>query len=361
MKLPVKLISITQIAFIFCILCCHGIKGVDSGLCVQKELEPTSKELITALDTKLASFTTILSNVDSNLKLLNEKSQVWDLFRHHVNSWNDQIKALDHKIDLIKRTQEESKIVETKLTSLEFTLNHILSKVVYLSDNRYDCGCCKGLSGPSSPVTSVTPPSTDQHNKIINLEKEIKREITTRLSNILRHVLNIENGNCRLNRNVSVTVGPKNKVQVDSLDSGISLRGLYEKFDNFTNHFSQKDFKQFTAIGKKNSKTLEEIIGSIRKLDQRAASILDMQKEQKLSSSNYRQSLSGEIMTFASSSNILLKKIEKIALNMQSKLAEDEENEMNDSTMSSTTVAGYDDIEGLESMEIGESVILLLL
>lgn len=301
--------------------------GVDSGLCAHKELDTDSKEIITSLDNKLTSFESILSQVDNNLKLLNEKSLVWDLFRHHVDSWNDRIKALDDKIDLIKRTQEESKIVETKLTSLEFTLNHILSKVVYLSDNRYDSKCC-----------SVTPP-VDSHQKIITLEKEIKREITTRLSNILRHVLNIENGNCRLNRmNVSsVVVGPKNTVQV--VQPVDTLRVLYEKVENFTNQFN---VKQFTAIGKKNSKLLDELIASIRKVDARAK---DMQNEQKLSS-NYCQSVAGKIMTFTSSSGALLEKIENIVSNMQSKLAagEDEE-DVNDSMSSTTTTYGEDSIE----------------
>lgn len=342
--IPSKRLSIIQqIAFIFC---CISITGVDSGLCVQKELDAGSKEIIASLDNKLASFTSILSNVDANLKSLNEKSLVWDLFRHHVNSWNDQIKALDEKIDLIKRTQEESKIVETKLTSLEFTLNHILSKVVYLSDNnRYDCG---GGGGCGCRGQQQHPHDASQTTKIVTLEKEIKREINTRLSNILRHVLNIENGNCRLNRlngGAVVTVGPKNKVKVDAPATS-TLLALYEKVENFTNNFPHKDLKQFTAIGKKNSKTLDEIVGGIRKLDDRANRILEMQNEQKLSSLNYRQSLSGEIMTFTSTSGILLNKIEKIVSNMQSKLAEEDENELNDS-MSSTTVK-YDDIEGLD-------------
>lgn len=307
--------------------------GVDSGLCAHKELDSDSKEIITSLDNKLTSFESILSQVDNNLKLLNEKSLVWDLFRHHVDSWNDRIKALDDKIDLIKRTQEESKIVETKLTSLEFTLNHILSKVVYLSDNRYDSKCCSSLSSPSSQ------PPNDSHQKIITLEKEIKREITTRLSNILRHVLNIENGNCRLNRmNVSsVVVGPKNTVQV--VQPVDTLRVLYEKVENFTNQFN---VKQFTALGKKNSKMLDELVGSIRKVDARAK---DMQNEQKLSS-NYCQSMSGKIMTFTSSSGVLLKNIEKIVSNMQSKLAAGEDEEDENDSMSSTTISyGEDSIE----------------
>lgn len=297
-------------------------RGVDSGLCPHKELDSDTKEIITTLDNKLASFESVLTQVDNNLKLLNEKSLVWDLFRHHVDSWNDRIKVLDDKIDLIKRTQEESKIIETKLTSLEFTLNHILSKVVYLSDNRYDSKCCS-----SSPLT----PSIDSNQKIISLEKEIKREITTRLSNILRHVLNIENGNCRLNRmNVSsVVVGPRNTVQV--VQSVDTLRVLHEKVENFT--------KQFTAIGKKNIKVLDELSGRAK----------DIQDEQKLSS-NYCQSMSQKLMAFTSSSSFVLEKIEKIVLNMENKLAGREDVEDENDSMSSTTIAyGEDSIEQQDS------------
>jgi len=43
------------------------------------------------------------SSVDSNVKNLQERAYVWDTFQLHVSAWNEQIKSLDKKLDILNR------------------------------------------------------------------------------------------------------------------------------------------------------------------------------------------------------------------------------------------------------------------
>lgn len=46
---------------------------------------------------------TTMTSLDSNIKSLQEKAQVWDVFQHHIGAWNDHIKSVDQKMELLKK------------------------------------------------------------------------------------------------------------------------------------------------------------------------------------------------------------------------------------------------------------------
>ena len=50
------------------------------------------------LEPRMAGAATSLANLDSNIRNLQERAHIWDTFQLHVSAWNDQIKALDHKV-----------------------------------------------------------------------------------------------------------------------------------------------------------------------------------------------------------------------------------------------------------------------
>ncbi len=41
--------------------------------------------------------------ISSNVKNLQERAHVWDTFQLHVSAWNEQIKSVDKKLDILSR------------------------------------------------------------------------------------------------------------------------------------------------------------------------------------------------------------------------------------------------------------------
>ena len=42
--------------------------------------------------------------MNSNVKNLQERAHVWDTFQLHVSAWNEQIKSVDKKLDILSRS-----------------------------------------------------------------------------------------------------------------------------------------------------------------------------------------------------------------------------------------------------------------
>lgn len=55
------------------------------------------------LEQRMTSIASMLSNIDSNVKNLQERAHVWDTFQLHVSAWNEQINTLDKKVDIISK------------------------------------------------------------------------------------------------------------------------------------------------------------------------------------------------------------------------------------------------------------------
>lgn len=70
---------------------------------VTSELEKFHGFYMKSMESKILQIFTTMTNLDANIKALQERAHVWDVFRHHIDSWTDHMKSVDRKIDLIKR------------------------------------------------------------------------------------------------------------------------------------------------------------------------------------------------------------------------------------------------------------------
>ncbi|GLH03741.1 Protein of unknown function [Gryllus bimaculatus] len=71
------------------------------------------------LEHRMLAIATALSSVDSNVKNLQERAHVWDTFQLHVAAWNEQIKTLDKKVDILSRGHEKLDVMDGKLSALQ--------------------------------------------------------------------------------------------------------------------------------------------------------------------------------------------------------------------------------------------------
>lgn len=70
---------------------------------VTAELEKLQGLYMKSMDGKLVQLLTTISAIDANVKTLQDRAHVWDIFKHHIDAWSDHMKSVDKKIDLIKR------------------------------------------------------------------------------------------------------------------------------------------------------------------------------------------------------------------------------------------------------------------
>lgn len=293
-----------------------------------------SSHYLSSIEHKLDSVTNVLSTVDTSIKALEEKAHTWAIFRHHIDSWNEQMKSLERKIDLIKRTQDETFTVGNRILALELTLNHILSKVLYLTENCSNNPILKNAQ--TATGNSFCAPTVDRYFEIHRLlvaDRKMRSEIGTRLSNILRHVQNIENENCRPTKSVGGnsykvarlmhpigTGSACNATQRCDVNIEQSLKSIKEKISALMQSFSPKDIKQITAITKKNIKSLDDILHFVTMINERSILLHDLSKEHETHLSNNHQTISGELAAFTESSEMVLKRIEKAVIEVKSKL-----------------------------------------
>ncbi|XP_055905421.1 angiopoietin-2 [Eupeodes corollae] len=278
-----------------------------------------SSHYLNSLDHKIDTMVQTLSAVDTSIKQLQEKAHTWAIFHHHIDSWNDQMKTIEHKIDLIKRTQDENQIVNQKLTSQEFTLNHILSKLVYLSD-----GCYHG-ENENTRFRNNGENGLGEIKKLINGDRKMRNEIGTRLSNILRHVQNIERDSCKSFKSnvqnnemkMAKLVHPIMQCNGTKLNGKNDLKDIEKKLNQIIDIIPRHEFKQVFDNNQKNSRKWEETAELLERIDERTVRLFDTNAENSLKLSNLCQSMSSEITTFTGSSDLLLKKIEKLVMDVQ--------------------------------------------
>lgn len=81
-------------------------KILDAITKVSLQLEAFNLHYVTKLEDKFVNIMQTMSSLDANVKQLQEKAQVWDIFRHHINSWNEHSKSTDLKIDILRKSLE---------------------------------------------------------------------------------------------------------------------------------------------------------------------------------------------------------------------------------------------------------------
>lgn len=56
---------------------------------------------VNQLEPKILSFSVGMSNLDTNIKNLQERAHIWDTFQLHISAWNEQLAATDRKLDIL--------------------------------------------------------------------------------------------------------------------------------------------------------------------------------------------------------------------------------------------------------------------
>ncbi|XP_067619944.1 uncharacterized protein [Eurosta solidaginis] len=318
---------------------------------------------------KLEHFNQVLNQIDGAVQNLEEKAHNWAIFRHHIDAWNEQMKSLEHKLNIVKRTQDEQQAYGNKLVSLEFTLNHILSKVVYLSDtcNNQQANAIAAATASgsirSSSASSIFNDHTNNNGndngrgitqqehqlqqqqntnellyehiallgdlkQSIGVDKQLRTELSTRLNNILRHVQNIERDHCRADQRRYPNSNGNNKMAKlmtpigSNCNSNQNIERALKSLDHKVSTLSArtsipKDLKQMPSLASKNSQQLDAILNWIKKIDKRFVEWRDESDRDW----NQCQTMSGELSTFTESSDLLLKRIEMLINDVNEKLA----------------------------------------
>lgn len=70
---------------------------------VKAQLEKFNTHYLINLEQRMLNVLTTMTSIDSNVKTLQEKSQIWDVFQHHIGAWTEHMKSVDHKLDLIRK------------------------------------------------------------------------------------------------------------------------------------------------------------------------------------------------------------------------------------------------------------------
>lgn len=65
-----------------------------------------------------------LNDIDSKLRSLQEKSQIWEILLHHMDALGDHISTIDRKLDSVNQNRDHFASLENRLINLEYLLRH---------------------------------------------------------------------------------------------------------------------------------------------------------------------------------------------------------------------------------------------
>lgn len=270
--------------------------------------DDASKNTVTLnnFDHKIGSLIESISRMENSIQNLQEKSHTWSIFQHHIESWNDGLRILENKLDILKRSHEEQ---QGQLNQLELTLS----------------------------MTHDTPPIMDEIKDILKRDRGIQMETTTKVNAVLRQLQNLQK-DLQKEKNSTASTShashgkKKGNIIISSQDlvppasSSLfcnSTHKIEQRLSTIAHQMvHQKDLKQLHSVEKRMAKSLEGLTQSITQaLDRQEELTTRLQK-----SNECCYSLSSELTTFTESSDILLKRIERLINNVNEKLTKLEQN-----------------------------------
>nr|XP_029718455.1 angiopoietin-2-like [Aedes albopictus] len=266
---------------------------------VKAHLEKFNTHYLMNLEQRMLNVLTTMTSLDSNVKMLQEKSQIWDVFQHHIGAWTEHMKSVDHKLDLIRKSQESTPHpLETKLSNLDFKIQHIFDKVDIVNEKLHDI--TKTVYALSSSYRARRNDHNEAHDqsavmtKISNLQKQLNR-------------LELSSANCpKKNGNGN----GKAKKEVQEFE---------DELDDFLDKLATKKLKDIAA-SRKNSRSLESLSNVIRSVDERTTRIYDLEANQFEQILSCCKRTDHEITTFTNSADILLKRIERLVISVDDKI-----------------------------------------
>ena len=106
---------------------------------VKSSLDKFNSFYLQNLEQKMLNIMTTMTNLDANVKMVQEKAHVWDVFQYHIGAWNEHIKSVDNKLDILKMGQENTPgALDSRIGNLEFKVNHVFEKVDVINEKLHD-------------------------------------------------------------------------------------------------------------------------------------------------------------------------------------------------------------------------------
>ncbi|XP_058455688.1 angiopoietin-2-like [Malaya genurostris] len=265
---------------------------------VKTHLEKFNSHYLLQLEQRMLNILTTMTSVDSNVKTLQEKSQVWDVFQHHIGAWSDHIKSVDEKIELLKKAHESTPhSLDNRLSNLDFKVQHIFDKVNTINEKLHDITkTVYALSSTYRARRNDREP-VDQEGvmaKISSLQKQLNRLETSSTS------CHKKNGNCN----------GKAKKEVQDFE---------DELDDFFDKLATKKLKDLVA-NRKHGRSLDNISSLLRSVDERTIRIYDLEANQFEQILSCCKRTDHEITTFTNSADILLKRIERLVIAVDGKI-----------------------------------------
>uniref|UniRef100_A0A8D8AUW1 Techylectin-5B n=1 Tax=Culex pipiens TaxID=7175 RepID=A0A8D8AUW1_CULPI len=243
---------------------------------------------------------TTMTSLDSNVKSLQEKAQVWDVFQHHIGAWNDHIKSVDQKMELLKKAHESTPpALETRLSNLDFKVQHVFEKVDTINEKLHDITKTVYALSSANRARRNDRESTDQGavmTKISSLQKQLNR-------------LESSSANCQ-KKNGNGNGGTKVKKEVQEFE---------DEVDDFLDKLATKKLKDIAA-NRKHGRSLDSLTNLLRTVDERTVRIYDLEANQFEQILSCCKRTDREITTFTNSADILLKRIERLVINVDAKI-----------------------------------------
>uniref|UniRef100_A0A1A9WFP4 Fibrinogen C-terminal domain-containing protein n=1 Tax=Glossina brevipalpis TaxID=37001 RepID=A0A1A9WFP4_9MUSC len=244
---------------------------------------------------KFENLNQFLNKLDLSVQKLHENSQNWPIWQHHIESWNDGLRVMENKLDLLKRLQDEQQLQLEKIENMITTGTNRNSKT-------------------NLNILNHTLLLIDIKDLLSKQYKE-RNELSLKLNNIM-HYLQVDDENIKLNKK---KLNRTNKVTLPS--KGVNCNCNNQSIIDIQKFVQQKEFKQLHSLGKRNAKSLESVVHSLADNAHHQEEILLLLQR----SNDCCCSLTNELTTFTESSDILLKRIEKLLYNINLKKFDNEE------------------------------------
>jgi hypothetical protein len=263
------------------------------------------------LEDKFVKIIEMLSTLDANVKQLQEKAQVWDIFRHHISSWSENLKSSDQKIEILRKTMENLPVIENQLQNTDFKIQHIFEKTDAMSEKLHEMS--KEMSETRRPKQKSSQ-TQKISSKNWSQEDFEQTEILIRLSKIQR-TLQSTCSSIRLGREFEELKGTSSET-TDS-DTITSLKALMTKVNSNLEKIPIKELKQTHNLSKKHEKSMEGLSNSIEHINERTIRIFDANSYQFKKLISCCKSSEHEIMTFTNNADTLLKRTESSLRNFE--------------------------------------------
>jgi hypothetical protein len=337
-------------------------KMFDSINKISHQIEMFNVHYITKLDEKFVAIIKMMSTMDANIKQLQERSQSWDIFAHHMNVWNENIKITDQKIEILKKSVDTLPIIENQLQNSDFKIQHIFERTDLINEKLNEVTKSILYIGSKNSVKqkmvsrdNKAQKQTFSQQRNWSQEDFEQTEILLRLSKIQRLLQNTCS-TIRLDKEFENASG-RNGMDVNS-----DLKALISQINGNLEKFPLKEIKQSLNLHKKHDKVLETLTATVNHIDERTIRIFDTNSYQyKKIITNYKGT-ENEMLTFTNNANILLKKVEMVvrAVSFNHQMPGINDEKCNNSTIADTQINEVEDSDEVEDEIMDQKGTILL-